>query len=171
MSTRVTLGRVAGVHGIKGWVKVVSYTRPVENLLDYRRWFIAKGEGWEAKVIEGQVQGRGLMVHISDATGAPITDRDVAATLIGSEIQVDRKDLPKPKKGEFYWFDLIGQEVVNVEGVVLGRIREMTSNGAQDVMVLEDGEVERLIPYVVGPIVKSVDPKNKRIVCDWQPDF
>jgi 16S rRNA processing protein RimM len=171
MSTRVTLGRVAGVHGVRGWVKVVSYTRPVTNLLDYPAWWIAKGDGFEAKLIEGQAQGPGLMVHFTGAGGEPITDRDVAATLVGSEIQVDRKDLPKPKKGEYYWIDLVGVEVANEQGVALGRIRDMTSNGAHDVMVVRDGEVERLIPFVHGAIVKSVDMKARRVVCDWQPDY
>lgn len=168
---RVTLGRVAGVFGIKGWVKVHSYTRPVTNILDYPRWFIARGEGYEAELIEGRAQGRGIVAQLSDASGAPITDRDVAAGLIGSEISVARDELPRLPKGQYYWFDLLGLAVVSTAGEPLGEVRDMTSNGAQDVMVLHDGERERLVPFVVGPIVQKVDLKARRIVCEWSPDY
>lgn len=168
---RVTLGRVAGVFGVRGWVKIHSYTRPVTNILDYPRWWIAHGEGYETQLLEGRAQGRGIVAQISDASGAPITDRNVALGLIGAEIGVERTELPKLPKGQHYWIDLIGFRVESTAGEPLGEVRDMTSNGAQDVMVLHDGERERLVPFVKGPIVQSVDPKARRIVCEWSPDY
>ncbi|WP_428309124.1 ribosome maturation factor RimM [Hydrocarboniphaga sp.] len=169
---RLVLGRIAGVYGVKGWVKLRSSTRPIENLLDYPHWWLFhQGREFEATLIEGRMHGDGLVAQISDEQGRPIDDRDVAAALIGAEIQVDRDELPEPEEGQYYWFDLVGTLVRNEEGVELGRVVEMTSNGAQDVMVLKDGEVERLIPFVKGPIIKSVDLDQGLIVADWQPDF
>src|SRR3546814_15411293 len=89
-SRRVTLGRVSGVFGIKGWLRVHSYTRPPENILDYRRWWLSRGEGFETRVLSSQVQNRSLVVQLSDAAGNAIEDREIAAGLIGVEIAVDR---------------------------------------------------------------------------------
>jgi len=166
------LGRIAGVYGVRGWVKLRSSTRPIENLLDYPHWWLVhQGREFEATLIEGRVHGDGLVAQISDAQGRPIDDRDVAAALVGAEIHVAREELPEPEEGQYYWFDLIGLKVRNEEGVDLGEVDSMTSNGAQDVLVLKQGEVERLIPFVKGPIVKSVDLDQGLIVADWQPDY
>jgi 16S rRNA processing protein RimM len=173
VARKVTLGRIIGVFGVQGWVRIASETRPVENILKYRRWWIQHGSAgeFEAKVLQGRRHGGGVAAQISGPDGEPITDRDVAAALIGAELRIDRAKLPKLPAGEYYWVDLLGLEVRNLEGVVLGKVNDMTSNGAQDVMVLKDGELERLIPYVPGPIVKHVDPAAGVIVCDWQPDY
>ena len=168
---RLTLGRVAGVFGVRGWIKIHSYTRPIDNLLDYSPWWIAGREGFEAKLIEGRVQGRGLVARITGPSGEPIDDRDVAASLIGADIEVDRARLPETPPGEYYWADLIGQVVRNMEGVELGVVEGLTDNGAQDVLVVKQEKVERLIPFVQGPIVKSVDLRERSIVVDWQPDY
>jgi 16S rRNA processing protein RimM len=171
VTRRVTLGRIAGVFGVRGWVKLQSYTRPIENLLDYPRWWLNTAQPYEARVIESRVQGNGLVARIGDAAGNPIDDRDVAAGLIGAEIQVERSALPKAPPGSYYWDDLVGLEVVSKAGEPLGRVASVMDNGAQDVLVLEHGEQERLIPFVVGPIVQSVDLEARRIVADWAPDY
>ena len=168
---RVTLGRVAGAYGVKGWVKVISSTRPERNILDYSRWWIAKGEGYEAQLLEGRVHGRGLIAQISGREGLPITDRNVSESLIGSEIQVERSALPPTKEGEYYWHDLIGLRVESEQGHALGAVTEVTSNGAQDILVVQDAETERLIPFVEGPIIKSVDIGQGLIVADWLPEY
>ena len=170
---RVTLGRVAGVHGVRGGLKVYSWTRPMENLFEYRRWWIARagGQGFEAKLLESHVHGRGLVAMISGPDGQPIVDRDVAAGLIGCEIQVLRSEMPVLPEGQHYWVDLIGLQVESTAGVALGQVEDVTTNGAQDVLVLKDGDRQRLIPFVRGPIVKSVDMDAGRIVCEWHPEY
>ena len=168
---RVTLGRIVGVYGVRGWVRVQSFTRPVENLLDYRRWWLATDSPYEARVIEARPHGGALVASLSDAADAPITDRDVAAKLLGVEIQVERSALPPPPKGSYYWADLIGLTVKSVSGVGLGTVTDVTSNGAQDVLVVGDGETQRLIPFVKGPIIHSVDLQAGEIVADWEPDY
>jgi len=170
---RVTLGRVAGVYGIKGWLRIHSDTRPIDNVLRYKRWWISGGNRAEylATVIEGRPQGGGLVAQISTADGEPITDRDIAATLLGATIQVDRSDMPRLPEGQYYWIDLIGHQVENLEGVALGTVADVTSNGAQDVLIVDDASVRRLIPFVSPHIVKQVDSAAGRIICDWQPDY
>lgn len=168
----MTLGRVAGVLGVRGWVKVQSYTRPAENLLDYPEWWLAGlQQPYAARLIEGRRQGGGLVAWLSDAAGQPIEDRDIAAALIGSDIQVDRAAMPRPEPGRYYWSELIGLEVVSAGGQPLGRVAGMMDNGAQDVLVVDDGGTERLIPFVPGPIIRSVDLQQQRIVADWEPDY
>lgn len=175
MESRLTLGRVAGVYGIKGWVKLQSFTRPLDNLLEYRDVWIVRGEqatdGFAAQLTEGRVHGGSLIARLTGRDGQVIEDRDVAAALIGCEIRIDRSELPKPGEGEFYWSDLVGLSVRNVEGVALGKVDSVTSNGAQDVLVVQDGETERLIPFVQGPIIRSVSLDAQEIVADWQPDY
>lgn len=167
---RVTLGKIAGVFGVQGWVRVRSYSDPQGNLLRYKRWFLKGPLEREVRVVQGREQVGGLVVQLGGENGTPITDRDVAARLIGSEIEVPREDLPRLKRGEFYWVDLVGLEVRNVDDAVLGKVEYVTDNGAQAVLAL-GGERERLIPFVRGPIVQSVDLKAGRIVVDWSPDW
>ncbi|MDB5971842.1 MAG: rimM [Hydrocarboniphaga sp.] len=172
LGERLVLGRIAGVFGVRGWVKLRSHTRPIENLLDYPRWWLVhEGREFPATMIEGRMHGDGLVAQISDEHGKPIDDRDVAAALIGAEIHVARHELPEPEEGQYYWFDLVGLKVRNIEEVDLGEVDSVTSNGAQDVLVIKQGEVERLIPFVKGPIIQAVDLEQGLIVADWQPDF
>lgn len=172
MVRRLTLGRVAGVFGIRGWLRIQSFTRPVENLLEYEPWWIAAKPGFEAKVLEGRVQGNGLVVRINGSDGRPIDDRDVAALLIGAEIQVPREAFPEPGEGQYYWADLVGLKVRNLEAVELGEVTSLMNNGAQDVLVIRGADAtERLIPFVHGPIVRSVDLAAGLIMVDWQLDY
>lgn len=172
---RVTLGRVAGVFGIKGWVKIASNTRPVDNILNYPRWWIGAEQsldgGFEVQLLDSRVQVNGIVAQISGRDGQPITDRDIAARLVGQDIAVDHDELPPAPTGSYYWADLIGLDVVSKDGEPLGRVTAMIENGAQDVLVLDDNGAERLIPFVQGPIVVSVDLSARRIVADWAPDY
>lgn len=158
----VELGRVVGVFGVRGWIRLRSHTVPPDGILLYRRWHIA-GREWQ--VAEGHAQGDTVVAGLKG-----LEDRDAALTLRGQGIEVARSALPKPRKGEFYWTDVLGSEVVSTAGAKLGTLSSVTSNGAQDVMVVT-GERERLIPFVTGAIVQYVDPVAKRIVVDWQPEY
>jgi len=172
---RVTLGRVAGVFGIKGWVKIVSHTRPADNILDYPRWWIGADQGpdggYLATLVDSRAQVNGIVAQLSGRDGKPITDRDIAAKLVGQNIAVDHAELPPAPPGSFYWADLIGLDVVSTEAQALGRVTSVIENGAHDVLVLQDGDTERLIPFVRGPIIVSVELDAGRIVADWAPDY
>ena len=157
----IELGRVIGAFGIRGWIRLQSHTAPPDAILRYRHWRVG-GRDW--KVVEGHAQGTAVVASLEG-----LDDRDAAAALRGATIEVDRAELPKTKPREFYWADMLGAKVVSLSGVELGRLSGLTSNGAQDVMVVS-GDRERLIPFVAGAVVKQVDLKAGLIVVDWSPD-
>ena len=177
----VTLGRIAGVYGIKGWVKIVSSTRPIDAILDYDEWFIGfPGAAKVATAFEGKTHGAGLVAQIHNAKGGLVADRDEAARMVGAEIAVPRSAMPPPEGDEIYWFDLVGMAVQSSEGAALGEVIALTNNGAQDILIVrdtsgaldEDGKpLQRLIPFVRGPIIESVSLETKQIVAHWQPDW
>lgn len=170
---RVTLGRVAGVYGVRGWLHIDAQTRPATRILKYPRWWLKRGDQEiEVQLIEGRAHGKGVVAQVSNAEGHAIEDRDVAAGLVGAEIRVGREDLPKLPKGQYYWVDLIGLAVVGKSGALLGSVRDLTSNGVQDVLVVVDeAGTERLIPFVRGHIIKRVEMAAGRILCEWDADY
>ena len=163
----VLVGKVVGLSGVHGEVKLESYTEPRTQIFSYQPWLLksASGES-EISGCRGRAQGKGIV-----ATLPEIGDRDQAARLIGSEIWVRRSALPKSKRGEYYWADLEGLEVVTVEGALLGRVSHLIATGANDVLVVTDGKRERLIPFVLDDYVKHVDFDTARITVDWDPEF
>ncbi len=176
-ASRVVLGRVNGLFGVKGWLKIYSYTRPAENIFDYKRWELgntAEGrqDDWRPfRVVEARRQGKTWIAHLADAGGTPLADRDAAIALLDAEIAVPRADLPPPEPGHYYWSDLVGLDVINRDAVVLGRVSAMMETGANDVLVVAGGERRRLIPFVPDVIVDTVDLEAGRIVVDWEADF
>ncbi len=170
---RVTLGRVAGVFGVRGWLRIDAQTQAAAKILSYPGWTIRQGErSFETQVVEGRAHGTGVVAQITGENGQPIDDRDVAARLIGAVIEVDRSVLPALPQGRYYWIDLIGLQVVNTSGVLLGSVKDVTSNGAQDVLVVDDeAGARRLIPFVHQHIVERVDIVEGRIVCAWEADY
>ncbi len=162
----IIVGRVSGLFGVRGWVKVYSHTSPREGILRYKTWYLNRDGGWQAHVLEaGQAQGKGVVAKL-----AGFDDRDQAAPLIGTDIAIRREQLPELEPGEYYWTDLEGLRVVNLEGVDLGVVSHLFETGANDVMVVQ-GDRERLIPYTRGEAVREVDLQEGRIVVDWDPDF
>ena len=163
---RVIVGEVVGLYGVRGWVKLHSFTDPRTNLLEFGEVELGKGGEWRpTRIEEGKPHGKGLIGRFEG-----IGDRDEAATLMGSEIAVRRAQLPETAEEEFYWIDLIGLEVVNEAGETLGTVDRLIETGANDVLVL-GGQRERLIPYVKGTVVKKVDRSGGRIVVDWEKDY
>jgi len=147
-------------------VRVFSYTDPRENIITYPKWHLERnGVRSERKVIEGRVHGKGVVARLEGCD-----DRDAALRLVGSEVSIDRAVLPAPLGGEFYWADLQGMQVLNRQGERLGRVEYLFETGANDVMVVA-GERERLIPFVPGTTVVTVDQAAGQILVDWDSDF
>lgn len=160
------MGRVSGVYGVRGWLKVRSDCEPPEQLLGYSPWQIETAAGWQSHALEsGRAHGAGLVVKL-----AAVDDRDAARALVGAEIAVRRSQLPALDDGEYYWNDLIGLTVVTRAGEPLGRVRGLMATGANDVLVV-DGDRERLVPFIEGRVVLAVDARAGRIEVDWDPDF
>jgi len=161
---RVVLGRIAGVYGVRGWVKVFSETEPREGILGYSPWLVGDSPAPRA-VQEGRRHGKGVVARIEGCD-----DRDQAAALVDQEIAVTRDRLPPPRSDEFYWTDLEGLEVWNREGIRLGVVDHLFSTGANDVLVVS-GEPERLLPFAWDDVIRSVDFDQRRIEVDWDPEF
>jgi len=168
----VVMGRIAGPFGVQGWVKVFPYTEDVESLLDYPVWWLRKdedaGEWHEVKVTECRLHGKLLAAALEQCT-----DRTAALGLKGMQVAIPRSQLPKlPKSGKdgYYWADLIGLEVVNLQGEALGKVTGLLETGANDVLQVQAGEKERLIPFV-GAVIVKVDLQACRITVDWGVDY
>lgn len=161
----VIIGRIAGVYGVRGWLRIRSFTVPPEGLLGYRNCLLRRGDEWREAIIgSGRGQGKGIVVHIEG-----IDDRDAAAALIGTEIAVRRDALPEPEQGRYYWADLEGLEVRHTDGRVLGHVDHLIETGANDVLVVR-GDKETLIPFVAESVVRDVDLDAGSIVVDWPWD-
>jgi len=162
----VILGRVSGVFGVKGWLKVQSYTEPRDNIVGFGAWTLRlKGVDHSFEVEEGHSHAGSVVAKLHG-----LDDRDLARDFVGAEIVVAREQLPAIGADELYWTDLEGLEVRTTTGTVLGRVDHLLATGGNDVLVL-DGSPQRLIPFVVGTVVKQVDLGRKLIVVDWSPDY
>lgn len=166
MERRVVVGKITGVYGVKGWVKIRSFTDPEENILAYVPWRLDSAQpGPEIRVLDGRLHGGGLVAQLEG-----VADRDQAATLVGRHISVPRARLPELGEGEYYQTDLLGMNVVNLEGLEFGRVEQIMETGANDVLVVL-GDRERLIPFTPGQAVREVNLAEQRILVDWDADF
>jgi len=162
----IVLGQVSGLFGVRGWVKVHSYTDPREALLGYPAWLVEIDGCWmPADVADGKPHGKTLIVKFDG-----VDDRDAAARYIAARIGVDRKALPETGKNEYYWADLEGLMVEREDGSVLGTVDYLIETGANDVMVVRDGDRETLVPFVAGKVIRNVDLAAGVIRVDWEWD-
>lgn len=167
--TPVIVGRISGLFGVKGWVKVFSFTAPRENILNYLPWRLVMdsgaGNGVEYKRVEGRIHGKGLVAKLGG-----IDDRDAAAQWVGAEIRVAREMFVAPGRDQYYWADLVGMQVQTVAGQLLGTVDSLLATGANDVLVVA-GERRHLVPFLVAEVVKRVDLDARTIVVEWDPEF
>jgi len=161
---RIVLGRICGLFGVRGWLKIHSETEPRDGILRYSPWMVGES-GAPKRVLEGRLHGKGVVARIEGCD-----DRDQAALLVDQEIAVTRDRLPPPRPDEFYWIDLEGLEVVTLAGQPLGTVSHLFATGANDVLVVV-GERERLIPFSWDQAIRLVDFDRRLIQVDWDPDF
>ncbi|MBO9490242.1 ribosome maturation factor RimM [Endozoicomonas sp. G2_1] len=169
----IILGKVGAVYGIKGWLKINSFTEFPEAIFDYAPWSLKLGgKEQSVQVTDWRRHNNGLIAKF-----AGIDDRDLAQTLVSAEILVDEQTLPDLPEGEFYWRDLIGMKVVTTKGYDLGEVTDIMETGANDVLVVKAnrndgfGKKERLIPYLFDQVIDSICKQTKQINVDWDPGF
>ncbi|MDP1930245.1 MAG: ribosome maturation factor RimM [Gammaproteobacteria bacterium] len=168
----VTMGRIGRLYGIKGWLKLISYTDPQDNILDFRNLFANIGGQWQAiEMDQCKVHGKGLIAHF-----AGYDDPDEARSLTGVELAVHVDDLPELDAEDFYWHELVGMRVETEAGQFLGTVAKLLETGANDVLVIAavEGSVddkERLVPYLPDRVIKLVSRAERRITVDWDPDY
>jgi 16S rRNA processing protein RimM len=167
----LVLGKIVSVHGVKGDVKVYSFTDPLDNLLDYPDWTLRRdGELKQVELVAGRLQGKVLVVRIKG-----LEDREVARTYAGFEICVPRARLPGLDSGEYYWYQLQGLRVIDQAEQVLGKVDQLFETGANDVMVIKPcagslDDRERLLPYTQHCVL-SVDLETGVMRVDWDAEF
>ncbi len=168
----ITLGKISGVHGIKGWVKVFSHTSPREQITEYEKWFLkGRGNDWKPiKLIDGKKQGKNIIALLENTHY-----REQAEALVGSEIAIHKDQLKELSKGEYYWRDLIGLSVETIEGERLGEIDWLFDTGSNDVFIVKDTDgiedKERMLPYIMGDVIQSIDLDKSLMIVDWDPEF
>ncbi len=158
-SAWVECGRITGVFGIRGELKIASYTEPAERLLDYRPWMLSLAQGQPQPVhpVGSHRRGSQLVVALDG-----LTDRTRAESLVGGALSVPRTCFPTLPEGQFYWVDLVGLKVVNEEGVPLGRVTDLIRGPAGDCLAVS-GVEDQLIPFSWQTTVLAVDLKSRRI--------
>ena len=173
----IEVGRITDAWGIKGWFKVLPYSADPEALFSSKCWYLMPTEKG-AKTFSGVVTMAVTEAKIHSgtvvATARDVLDRNAAEALRGSRIFVSRASFPTAQKDEYYWVDLIGLNVINREGGLLGVVKELLSTGAQTVLVMDYEQggktLERMIPFV-SVYIDDVDLTARRILVDWQADF
>lgn len=166
------VGKINAAYGIKGWVKVYSFTSPVEQILEYAPWTIRKkGSKQNLKLRQGKVHGKGIVVLPEG-----FEDRNQAESLIGYEIWIEKEQLPDLEQGEYFWVQLEGLAVYNEASELLGKVSSVLETGANDVLVVAatDESIdarERLIPYVEDKVILEVDLEQGKMRVAWDADF
>ncbi len=162
---KVVIGCLGSVFGVRGQLKVHSYTDPITNILNYPVWQIQHQGQWQALPIEKVgLQGSLIIVKIKG-----VDDRDIAKMYTNDLIAIERSELPPTADNEYYWDDLIDMTVVTTTGVTLGSVIEMRDTGANDILIIK-GERRHLVPFI-DSVICSVDRDNKQITVDWDHEF
>jgi 16S rRNA processing protein RimM len=168
---RVVAGKVTTVHGVRGWLKIHSYTAPEANIFDYQPWWMKFPEGWRrVEIDQFQQVSKGFIAHIKG-----LDDRDEARSYCQREIEVPTASFPSAAEDEFYWHELEGLRVINLEGLFLGTVSGLMETGANDVLIVKPAsgsvdQIERLIPYI-DQVIDSVSVAVGEIRVDWDPEF
>lgn len=180
----VEVGRIVDAWGVKGWIKVQSYSADPQALFSSKRWFLQPPEDKFAKprppgapawpkllrVSQAKDHGDVVVAQVQD-----VADRSAAEALKGGRLFVSRASFPTAEANEFYWVDLVGLDVFNREGARLGVVVDLLDTGAHSVLRIEDASVgtkaaERLIPFVEA-YIDAVDLPAKRITVDWSAEW
>lgn len=176
MSDLVVVGKITTVYGIKGWVKIHSYTDPMDNLLGYKRCFLKRKDGWQPlRLAASKIHGKGIVAQLEG-----VNDRELAREYCQCDIGVSAADLPELSGDDFYWHELEGLKVYTEDDtgkeVLLGSVDHMMETGANDVLVVKSckGSVdqeERLIPWLLEQVILEVDITSGQMRVDWPVDF
>ncbi len=172
----VVLGRIGAPFGIQGFVHVQSFTEFADDLLEYDPWHIKvrdvkpeHGKVWKPfRVLDARKHGKGLVARLEGCE-----NREDAQRLTNLEIGIERDRLPDLVEGDYYWVDLIGLDVINEEGVHLGKVKELLETGANDVLVVwnDEKDTEYLIPYVPEEYILKIDLEAQQILVHWGLDY
>ena len=160
-NSRILIGKVSGCFGVKGWLKIFSYSEPRNNITQYSSWIV---NGVVYKAIESKQNGKLIVAKLKG-----IDDKETAFTFIGQKIEIEKEQLISLDNDQYYWHDLVGLEVTNKQGVKFGTIKSLLETGAHDVAIIK-GERERIIPYIMGQTILEVNLEQNSMLVDWHED-
>lgn len=167
MDNLVVVGKIGAPYGVRGWVKMHSFTEPSGNLFGYPLLIQEHAANWRALEIEEfKAHGDGFVAKL-----VGVADRDQATLITNAEIAVLRENLPELDSEEFYWTDLIGLTVYNQDNIELGQIEDYFETGANDVIVVKSANGSHLIPFVPDMYVLDINLSTKQMRVQWDPEI
>ncbi|RZI40663.1 ribosome maturation factor RimM [Herbaspirillum sp. HC18] len=168
----VLVGYVTGAYGIKGWVRIKPYSADADAMLHAKTWWLDKPVVRDVDALQGKVHGEDVVAQLMG-----VADRNAAEALKGATVRIRRSHFPVLDDNEFYWVDLIGLAVENLQGETLGTVADLMDNGAHPILRVVAQEAaagekpkEWLIPFV-DQFVNAVDQQQKKITVDWGLDY
>ncbi len=170
-SDTIVIGKIGAPYGVKGWVKVTTYTDEIEGVFDYTPWLLGDA-GKEYTVDHWRTHNKGVVAKL-----VGVETRDDAESIKNLDVSIKAQQLPQLADDEFYWRELVGMKVVTESGYDLGVVKEMFETGANDVMLVRAnpndafGQKERMLPYLYEQVIKKVDKQARTIAVDWDPGF
>lgn len=165
-SAWVVIGRFGRPQGLKGGIRVISFSDPEQLIITYLPWHMRQNNRWvPVQVLKTDIQNRTLVAYI-----AGYEQREHVAELTNIDIGIDRSQLPTLAAEEYYWQDMLDIQVYTTHGVCLGTVTQLLPTGSNDVLVVS-GKKRHLIPFVQGVYVMSVDLKQRRMIVEWDEDF
>jgi 16S rRNA processing protein RimM len=170
---QIIVGRIGAVYGVKGWLKIISFTDDAESIFSYQPWQLLDKQSTQTlNVTDWRRHNKGLIAKFDG-----VDNRDAAQLLTNLDIAVTADTLPELPEDEYYWRDLIGAQVVNLSGYHLGQVIDLMETGSNDVLVVKAnasdafGKKERLIPFIDEQVIKQIDLQARQIEVDWDPGF
>jgi len=165
----VAVGYVSGAYGLGGWIRIKPYSSSGGALLTAKTWWLDKPEPHDVDMLQAKMHSGDVVAQLMG-----ITTRELAESLRGAAVHISRARFPALANDEFYWVDLIGLDVHNLRGELLGRVVDMMDNGAHPILRIavfgDDAAEEMLIPFV-EQFIKTVDQLEKKITVDWERDY
>ena len=169
-SETVIIGKIGAPYGVKGWVKINSYTDEKTGIFSYVPWII--GSGQQHQVVQWRTHNKALVAQLSG-----IDSRDDAERIKNLAISIESTQLPELGDDEVYWRDLMGMQVVTNAGYSLGLVKEIFATGANDVMLIKAntndafGQKERMLPILFDQVILQIDKASATITVEWDPAF
>jgi|TARA_R110002167_G_scaffold366223_1_gene593827 16S rRNA processing protein RimM len=170
-SDTLVVGKIGAPYGVKGWVKITTFTHEQDGVFTYTPWLLGQ-ENKEYVVDQWRTHNKGLVAKL-----VGVETRDDAESIKNLDISIKAQQLPQLAGDDFYWRELVGMQVVTEKGYSLGVVKELFETGANDVMLIKAnlndafGQKERMVPYLLDQVVKQVDREAKTITVDWDPAF
>lgn len=164
----VTIGRIGRTFGLYGWAKVVSFTEPTTNILQYNPWYLFINNEWRLITIERKEQKNAIIVRLPDCQTP-----EQAKKYVNCDIGVKREQLKELSEDDHYWVDLMGLAVINKENILLGHVKDFLETGANDIVIVKnhDTQKEYLIPWVMKKFILQIDQEKKQILVDWSGEY